>query len=546
MQLPMAQATDARFVQAIPDVASLVRIAVALGATSQSGALSQAEGSTVEEAMAAPLPPDQIVNEVRRRIQTGEDPLGDALCRLRPASERRIAGAFYTPAIIVEPMVDWILKQDPMRVVDAGCGSGRFAVAVARRNRAVAIVAIDNDPVATLLTRAALAAVGASKANIINCDFTTIHLERIPGRTAFIGNPPYVRHHQLTREAKLWAAQAAEQLGHRASGLAGLHAHFFLATAVHAIPGDVGCYVTSSEWLDIGYGATIRELLRNGLGGRSLHLIAPEARPFEDAQTTAAIVCFAVGAAPVDFRVSYQDSFNGGIELGTGVAVPKETLARSERWSRLLLSSPEFGIRLGALVRVHRGIVTGSNNFFVMTKSRASELGVEPWCRPAITAAREIIEAEGVIRDGPQRKVVLDVAADIDRAEHPSVDAYLSIGETSNPGKQAVSERYVCAHRKPWWHLGKPAKPPVVASYMARQAPAFALNPDGLVLLNIGHGLHPREPMPDDLSLEKLVSYLNNNRQRFRGAGRTYQGGLEKFEPGEMEAFRIEWETDAA
>lgn len=69
---------------------------------------------------------------------------------------------------------------------------------------------------------------------------------------------------------------------------------------------------------------------------------------------------------------------------------------------------------------------------------------------------------------------------------------------------------------------------------MARRAPAFALNPDGLVLLNIGHGLYPVSEVSDK-ELAALVRHLNNVRTGFRGHGRTYHGGLEKFEPREME-----------
>ena len=73
---------------------------------------------------------------------------------------------------------------------------------------------------------------------------------------------------------------------------------------------------------------------------------------------------------------------------------------------------------------------------------------------------------------------------------------------------------------------------------MARQAPAFAMNPQRLAIINVLHGLYPRVDLGTQ-QLRTLVTYLNTHRDELRGAGRTYHGGLEKFEPSEMEALEI-------
>jgi hypothetical protein len=70
--------------------------------------------------------------------------------------------------------------------------------------------------------------------------------------------------------------------------LAGVHAHFFLATALYAVPGDAGALVTAAEWLDVNYGSLIRALLRGPLGGESVHLLDPAAAVFPDAAATSA------------------------------------------------------------------------------------------------------------------------------------------------------------------------------------------------------------------------------------------------------------------
>src|SRR3546814_5901926 len=59
--------------------------------------------------------------------------------------------------------------------------------------------------------------------------------------------------------------------------------------------GDYGVFITSSEWLDVNYGATLRNLLTQRLGGVALHVLDPAIMPFSDATTTGAITCFRIG-----------------------------------------------------------------------------------------------------------------------------------------------------------------------------------------------------------------------------------------------------------
>ncbi|MDQ3691513.1 MAG: methyltransferase [Chloroflexota bacterium] len=517
----------------------LIALAVALGAADIGGPLSSAEAAVIDAvAEIGPVATDTI-RRTTAELFAGGDPLGEQLSGLRSPIERRAVGAFYTPPSIVEPMIRWTLERDPDRIVDAGCGSGRFALAAARLKPSLPLIAIDTDPVATLLTRAALAVVGAQAASVVQADYTTFEADVIAGRTAYVGNPPYVRHHELSRDAKVWAAAAGERLGHRVSGLAGLHALFFLATALQAKPGDVGCFVTSAEWLDVGYGSIVRKVLLNGLGAVGLDLIEPTAVAFDDAMTTAVITCFEAGVEPqeVPLRVA-GDPFELG-RLGQGQLVSRQALQDANRWSPLVHGRNHIQtaglVPLGQVARVHRGVVTGANDFFVLTRARAAELGLEPWCRPAITRGAEVRSAGSVLRETSERRVVLDVPHGVDRAAHPALDRYLRSGER---GPSAISARYITSRRRPWWRMGLGASPPIVASYMTRGTPAFAINPDGLVVINIAHGIYPSRPMSPD-RLAALVDYLNGAAASYRGGGRTYQGGLEKFEPGEMEALLI-------
>ena len=87
-------------------------------------------------------------------------------------------------------------------------------------------------------------------------------------------------------------------------------------------------------------------------------------------------------------------------------------------------------------------------------------------------------------------------------------------------------------HRKAWWSVGLRAAAPIISTYMARRPPAFVMNEADARHINVAHGLYPRDPLPKKVK-QALVDYLQVNiSQR---SGRTYAGGLTKFEPREME-----------
>ena len=515
--------------------ASLARLALALGAAQAGGPLFPDEGRLAGAVADLPDPDPVQVAEARSAIQAGDDPLGAAFSRVRDAAARRRDGAVYTPGHLIDPMVDWTLAQQPARIVDAGAGSGRFLAAVLRREPGREAIAVDRDPLATLMTRAMLAVLKATRARVIQADYTTVTLPGTAGRTAFLGNPPYVRHHQLSAAAKDWAQQAAGSIGHRISGLAGLHAYFFLATALLGRPGDVGCFVTSAEWLDVNYGAIMRSLVLGPLGGRSLHIVEPKALPFDGVQTTAVITAFEIGSRPDPVRLQDVESPGQLRALATaGRPVPRQRLRESSRWSGLLrpaAMAPAGFIELGELCRVHRGAVTGANAFWVVRHQAGLPRAV---LYPSVTRARELFAAGTVLADPEHLRLVVDIPAELDQLDardRATVDRFITAAR-----KAGVDQGYIAAHRRAWWSVGLAAPAPILATYMARRPPAFVINAAQARHINIAHGLYPRQEL-DGHTLSRLAGALRAG--TVLGQGRVYAGGLTKFEPREMERVMV-------
>lgn len=474
---------------------------------------------------------------VRKAILRGADPLGDAFSAIRSPQDRRSAGAVYTPHAIVRSMMTWLSNQGkPARIVDPGAGSGRFILAAGEAFPDAHLVAVEMDPLAALMLRANLYVRGWSERSaVLVKDYREVRLPRCAGITAFIGNPPYVRHHDIGADWKDWYASRFAGLGIKASALAGLHLHFFLQTRLLAKKGDVGAFITSAEWMDVNYGSALRRLLLDELGGIALHVLEPTIEAFPGTATTAAITCFQVGETDKPVRVRSVTELARLNGLTKGIDVPREQLQAAARWSIIVRPSKPTApgeIELGELFRVHRGQVTGANSIWIAGEHAR---GLPDRVKlPAVTKARDLIEAGAHLRSSEVLRRVIDLPPDLDdftSEERRRISAFLSWAKT-----QGADQSYIAQHRKAWWSVGLKAPAPILCTYMARRPPQFTLNACDARHINIAHGLYPREPLAVS-TLPRLVQWLNENINT--GSGRTYAGGLTKFEPKEIERLRV-------
>ncbi len=431
-------------------------------------------------------------------------------------------------------MINWAAGEGmlPARVVDPGVGSGRFLSAAAERFPQAELIGVDVDPLATLMLRANATVNGfADRLRVCLLDYRQLELPDIDRPTLFIGNPPYVRHHGIDAKWKTWLALQAKRFGYTASKLSGLHIHFFFKTRELARPGDYGAFVTAAEWLDVDYGHALRRMLTDGLGGTAVHIIDSKARPFTDALTTGAITCFRVGARRSQITMRTVGSLSELAPLDGGRSVARDELVGARKWSVLTRQQPDTPagfIELGELFRVHRGQVTGGNRVWI--EGDATPEVPRRFKLPAVTSARELIAAGTELISAKELRRVIDLPPDLtvlDAAERKLVQRFLAWARS-----QGAHESYIARHRSPWWSVGLRQPPLILCTYMARRAPVFVRNRTKARHVNIAHGLYPRSPLSEEL-ITAILAYLR--RHATTNGGRTYAGGLVKFEPKELE-----------
>lgn len=470
-------------------------------------------------------------------LAEGKDPLGDIYMNSNSPEKRRANGSTYTPLSIVKEMVE-IAKNNinPSLIVDCGCGSGRYSLLCANFFPNAKILSLDNSDDALSMCKAnVLASNLSSRIDVRKVDFTNYEIKRPnAGSILWIGNPPYVRHHDIDPSAKERLKTTAEKLGFKASRLSGLHVHFLASIAKQWKDGDYGVLITSSEWMDNNYGSFMRELLSKKLDLNEIRLFDRKSKVFETAETTAVIIAFGKKAG----IVNVQNSFGIKKEL------PLSIFQSEKRWTRLVDSNEDLSIisfdkkeddfvPLGTLVHVHRGLATGNNKFWVR-KGEGLKGIPDSLTVPIVSHAKEIM-GECISQSSPEKLSHLIVLPeDIHNLTGNALEAAHRI--LSDAESKKVNSGYIAAHRKKWWSIKPPSPPAVFMTYMGRGKPTFVVNKKKLPMLNVVHGLYPKIKLTPK-AIERLVSFLNDSVDMT--SGRTYCGGLVKFEPREVEAIMV-------
>ena len=368
-------------------------------------------------------------------------------------------------------------------------------------------------------------------------------------------NPPYVRHHHLTREQKQDLQHTVfDTLGIELNGLSGLYTYFMVLSKAWMQEGGVGAWLVPSEFMDVNYGRQIKKFLSESVTLLRVHRFDPSDVQFDDALVSSAVVLFRNDLPPDDHRVQF--SFGGTLaDPRLSALVALHDLAGVRKWTSLPQSNgkaihTEEELRLCDLFNIKRGLATGCNEFFVLTPEEASERKIpKQFLIPILPSPRylktDVIESDESGQPCiPNRRLLLtcDLDADEVRRSHPSLRTYLEQGI-----EQGVHERYLCRHREPWYSQEERPSAPFLCTYMGRQTGSnggapfrFILNLSAATAANVYLMLYPKPVLSEALgndpkrlrSLWKALCKITP--EMMLGEGRVYGGGLHKMEPKEL------------
>ncbi|WP_018130188.1 Eco57I restriction-modification methylase domain-containing protein [Effusibacillus pohliae] len=484
------------------------------------------------------------------------------LDEMSTAAERNALGQFATPPQLARDIAQfvaslWGQREDRIRFLEPAVGSGSFYSALLQtipKHRWNSALGIEIDPKFANIARKLWRPFGLE---VQEADFTRLVPPESDKERAnlIVTNPPYVRHHHLDRETKVWLkAQVKLRLGLDISGLAGLYCYYLLLSDAWLASEGISIWLIPTEFMEVNYGATLRRYLTERVTLLHVHVFDRNDVQFDDALVSSAIVVFQ--------KKQPQPNHEVTLSFGNSLTAPKVTtkilagkLGKIRKWTSLVTSSKTSDdknidqITLSSLFIIKRGLATGANDFFILHRSEAKAKGIpEKFLKPVLPSPRYMRET--VIEAQPDGYPVLpdqyclidsDLPEDVIKREYPDFWAYLEQGKA-----MGVHKGYLASKRKRWYQQENREPAPFLCTYLGRDKGGkgkpfrFIWNKSRALATNTYLLLYPTELLAEALKKEEslyavIFGLLQNiDVADLLGEGRMYGGGLYKLEPSEL------------
>ncbi len=372
---------------------------------------------------------------------------------------------------------------------------------------------------------------------------------------AIVANPPYVRHHRLSPQVKArLRLLATGMLGTPLDGRAGLHVYFLLQSLRLLAPGGRLSFILPADTCEGVFSQPLWAWVGANYRLDAVVTFSPAASPFPTLDTNPLIVMIA--NAPPKHDLLWARCDTGGLpdltewvlhgfhrHPGPSLVVSRRPLAEALRTglSRPPPRSSPAHHSLGDFARVVRGVATGANAFFHLTRQRAALLGIpEEHLVPAIGRTRdvdgeELTEETLAALDQRGRPTLLFTPDSRPVSAFPEqVRAYLKQGESAG-----LPTRPLLASRRPWYAMERRTPPPILFAYLGRRNARFILNAARAVPLTGFLCVYPR--VPDPAYTRRLWAALRDpdTRAGLVFVAKSYGGGALKVEPRALERLPI-------
>lgn len=487
-------------------------------------------------------------------------------------TSQKLRGGYYTSPEVARWICDWAIRSRSDVVLEPSCGAGAFLLAAAERLarlktparsiasnlRATEIIPAEAEA-ATALLRPRL---GRSAENVVTVgDYFAWWQSNERMFDAVVGNPPFIRYQSFPEAHRSLAMVIMQSLGLSPNRLTNIWVPFVVAAAARLRKGGRLGLVLPAEILQVSYAAQLRKFLADRF--TRLDIVTCNELFFDAEQEV--VLLLAEGASEPSennkCRVSMTECETVAEVTGRTpkallkAAKPKTIRHDTEKWLKYFLSAREIAFMralrdadnttvLSTHATVDVGVVTGRNEFFVLSKEQVETLGLSKYTFPLVSRSAQLkgtkigkSDWETLAASG-NRMHLLNISPAEARNLSNALRRYIKQGE-----EREYHRGYKCSIRNPWYIVPSVWTPDAFMFRQIYNFPRIVLNDSGATSTDTIHRVRCKQGNPERV-IANTYTWLTAASAEIEG--RSYGGGVLELEPTEAERLLVPAELNGA
>ena len=484
--------------------------------------------------------------------------------RFRDLHDDKLRGGYYTSPPVAEWLCNWAIRTAHDHVLEPSCGDGVFLAAAVRRLQEqgaapeASVGQLTGVEIISGEARAARqrlsAALGGPAGKVVrNSDFFAWWQES--GQHAFdavVGNPPFIRYQSFPEPHRTRAMTIMSELGLTPNRLTNIWVPFVVAAAESLKPGGRMALVLPAELLQVTYASQLRSFLTDRFARIDVvacnELFFPGAEQevvllLADGARLGALHRRACRVALTEAR-TVSEILRQSPNHVRKLAEVKHVRHDHEKWLKYFLDNRQISFMrelrdaevtasMSEYARVEVGIVTGRNEFFVLSSEQVASHGLTRYATPLVSRSTQLkgsrigtadwntLAAEG------HRVHLLNISREQASRLGPRVRSYIEDGE-----RKQFHLGYKCSIRTPWYLVPSVWVPDGFAFRQIYDFPRFVLNSSDATSTDTIHRFRSKGKPPERI-IANTYSWLTAASAEIEG--RSYGGGVLELEPTEAE-----------
>ena len=444
-------------------------------------------------------------------------------------------GQYFTNYNVAKFMAAWV-STDAKKLLDPAAGNSVFLKYAKVFNPDCSLFGYEIDP--HILNFFG----NPSNASLRNEDYLMTGWEE--KYDAIICNPPYNRFQAIANRTEI-IELIEKYTGIRYSRYTNLYILFLLKSLHQLSEKGKLAYIIPTEFLNSKYGIPIKEKLVNEKLLRAIINFKNDQDMFFNATTTCCILLIdKEKKSDVQFYNLDSISQLSDVNLRNAsgcYSVPYKDLSPEKKWLEYIRQEQASEYcnlkQISEFCKITRGIATGANDFFCLSKSKIAIHNLpdtvidECICRSA-DVKRNIFTHEDFVKLADADKTVF--LLNIKSTDNIAIKEYITNGE-----EKELNKKYLLSCRNPWYSMEQKPIAPIWVSSACRNKIRFIRNIAGVKSLTTFHSIFINQSYKDEIDII-FCYFLTPIAQKIIRQNRKVLGnGLEKFQPNDIKTAKM-------